>query len=443
MTDRRRHPGNPPARVAHEIVDIPMRFPRPRLWWLLFGLALGLLVLFAVSVAVLLVRGPGVWGNNIPVGWGFPIINYVWWLGIGHAGTLISAMLLLLGQRWRNALNRFAEAMTLFAATCAGLFPILHLGRPWRFYWMAPYPSTMGVWPQFKSPLAWDFFAVVVYLGFSAMFWFIGIVPDLATARDRATKRHWQVFFGLGAIGWRGSAKHWARWDRSYRLMAGMAIPLVAMVTASYSLLFAAGPVHGWASTIFPAYFLAGAVFTGFAIVSMLAVMLRLLLGLKDVIAPLQLDRLGTLLLVTGLMTGYGYLSDAFTAAYAGGDELQTLADRLGGPYAWSYWGAVLLNFGPLQLLWWRSVRTAPAFLFAIGLCVAIGMWLERFMLVVTGLHRDWLESSTVMFRPSFWDWSLLAGSVGLFLTLFLLFVRFLPAVSAFEIDRAEDPANG
>ncbi|PEQ13653.1 hydrogenase [Novosphingobium sp. PC22D] len=429
--------------ITGEVVSIPPRFPAPRAWWLLFAGALALLALWVVAVAVLLVRGPGVWGNNIPVGWGFPIIGYVWWLGIGHAGTLISSMLLLLSRSWRNSLNRFAEAMTLFAVVCAGLLPILHLGRPWYFYWMAPYPNTMGVWPQFRSPLAWDFFAVVVYLVVSVAFWYVGIIPDLASARDRATKRRWQFFFGLLALGWRGAGSHWLRWRQAYRLTAALAIPLVALVTASYALLFAGGPVHGWNSTIFPAYFLVGAVFSGFAVVGILAVVIRSLLGLRDLITPLHFDRIGKLLLATGLMTLYGYLADAFTALYGGGYELETLHDRVGGAYAWSFWGAVVLNFVPLQFMWRRRFRTSPIVLALVGVSVAAGMWLERYMLVVTGLFRDWTGSSTGLFHATFWDWALFAGFIGVFATGMLLFVRLLPVVSAFEIKREIGESGG
>ena len=428
-------PASPKEAAAERIVAIPPHFPARRSWWLLFGLALSLLLLFLVSVAVLFARGPGMWGNNIPVGWGFPIINYIWWLGIGHAGTLISAMLLLLGQTWRNSLNRFAEAMTLFAVMCAGLYPILHLGRPWRFYWMAPYINTMNVWPQFKSPLTWDFFAVLTYLIVSTLFWYIGILPDLAAARDCATRRRWQVFFGLGALGWRGQASHWARWNQAYRLTAAIAVPLVVSVHSEISLLLAAGPVPGWNSTVFPPYFVLGAAFSGFAVVSMLTVWLRWMLGLHALVTPRHLNMLGVLLLVTGLMTFYGYLAEAFGAAWAGGKEAGTLTDRFVGPYAWSYWGALLFNFVPLQLLWWRRIRTAPAALFLVGLSATIGMWMERYMLLVSSLYRDWLESSVQLYAPTFWDWSLFAGTIGLFLTCFLLFVRFLPVISAFEVE--------
>ncbi len=392
---------------------------------------------------MLFTYGVGVWGNNIPVNWGFPIANYVWFLGIGHAGTLISALLLLTGTGRRNVLNRFAESMTLFSVICAGLYPILHLGRPWLFYWTAPYPSTMQVWPQFKSPLAWDFFAVLIYLIVSAIFWYIGAIPDFASVRDRATTRPAQVFYGLLALGWRGSARHWARWRQAYRLTAALAVPLVFAVTASYALLFAAGPVPGWASTIYPPYFFAGAVFSGFAVVAMIAVILRHALGLGALLTESHLDLIGKLLLATGLMTAYGYLAEAFTALYSGDSfELNTLMDRLGGMYAWSYWGAVIANFVPLQLLWFARVRQHPIALGLIGLSVTIGMWLERYMLLVSSLYRDWLVSSWGSFHATFWDWSLFAGMIGVFLVPFLLFVRFLPVISVFEIREARFEAG-
>jgi molybdopterin-containing oxidoreductase family membrane subunit len=424
--------------LTREIVDISLDYPDRRGWWLCFLGALLLLLSFFVSVTVLFWYGVGMWGNNIPVGWGLAISNYIWFLGIGHAGTLISALLLLLGQHWRNSLNRFAEAMTLFAVICGGLYPVVHLGRPWLFYWMAPYPNTMTVWPQFKSPLTWDFFAVLTYLIVSVLFWYIGIVPDLASARDRATRRRYQVFFGLFALGWRGSARHWARWRQAYRLTAAIAVPLVVSVHSEISMLFAAGPIAGWNSTVFPPYFVAGAAFSGFAVVSMIAVALRHALGLRNLVTPRHLDLLGKLTLLTGLMTAYGYWAELFDTLYGSEQqELATLHDRLFGIYSWSYWGAVVANFVPLQLLWWRSVRTNPVLLFAIGLSVTIGMWLERYMLLVTTLYRDWLVSSWHRFHPSFWDWSLYAGMLGVFLTLFLLFVRFLPVISAFEIKEA------
>lgn len=430
-------------RVTDEVVAIPMRFPAPRTWWAMFAVSFLLVLLLIVSVAVVLIRGPGVWGNNIPVGWGFPIANYVWWIGIGHAGTLISAMLLLLSQGWRNSLNRFAEAMTLFAVTCGGLYPILHLGRPWLFYWMAPYPNTMNVWPQFRSPLTWDFFAVLTYLLVSLAFWYIGIIPDLASARDRARKRRWQVFFGLLALGWRGAGRHWLRWRQAYTITAAIAVPLVVSVHSEISMLFAAGPVPGWNSSVFPPYFVLGAAFSGFAVVTMIAVVLRHMLKLEDLVTERHLDLLGRMLLATGLMTGYGYVMEVFNALYAGGYELETLRDRYAGPYAWSFWGAILFNFVPLQLLWRRRFRVNPAAAFLISLAVAIGMWAERYMLLVTSLYRDWLDSSVNLFHASFWDWALYAGFIGLFLCALLLFVRFLPVISAFEIKEQAEKERG
>ncbi|KYO50572.1 polysulfide reductase NrfD [Tistrella mobilis] len=438
MSDATGGARSPYAAVTAEVTGIPLHYPAPRAWWICFGVALLLFATFLVAAGVLFLYGVGVWGNNIPVNWGLAIANYVWFLGIGHAGTLISALLLLLNAHWRNSLNRFAEAMTLFAVICAGLYPILHLGRPWRFYWVFPYPNTMEVWPQFKSPLAWDFFAVLTYLTVSVAFWYIGIVPDLAATRDRARKRCQQVFYGLLALGWRGSARHWARWRQAYRLTAAIAVPLVVSVHSEISLLFAAGPIPGWASTVFPPYFVLGAAFSGFAVVSMIAVVLRHALGLGNLVRPRHLDLLGKLLLATGMMTAYGYCAEVFDVLYSGREhEIRTLTDRLTGAYAWSYWGAVIGNFVPLQLLWFRRLRSSPTALFLIGLSVAIGMWFERYMLLVSSLYRDWLVSSWGEYHASFWEWALFAGMLGVFLVPFLLFVRALPVISAFEVNEA------
>ncbi|MEN3165297.1 NrfD/PsrC family molybdoenzyme membrane anchor subunit [Tistrella mobilis] len=438
MSDATGGARSPYAAVTAEVTGIPLHYPAPRAWWICFGVALLLFATFLVAAGVLFLYGVGVWGNNIPVNWGLAIANYVWFLGIGHAGTLISALLLLLNAHWRNSLNRFAEAMTLFAVICAGLYPILHLGRPWRFYWVFPYPNTMEVWPQFKSPLAWDFFAVLTYLTVSVAFWYIGIVPDLAATRDRARKRRQQVFYGLLALGWRGSARHWTRWRQAYRLTAAIAVPLVVSVHSEISLLFAAGPIPGWASTVFPPYFVLGAAFSGFAVVSMIAVVLRHALGLGNLVRPRHLDLLGKLLLATGMMTAYGYCAEVFDVLYSGREhEIRTLTDRLTGAYAWSYWGAVIGNFVPLQLLWFRRLRSSPTALFLIGLSVAIGMWFERYMLLVSSLYRDWLVSSWGEYHASFWEWALFAGMLGVFLVPFLLFVRALPVISAFEVNEA------
>lgn len=433
-----RSPAAEVERVDEEVVDLPQAFPSRRGWWLCFAFALALLGLWFVSVFWLFANGVEVWGNTIPVNWGLAIINYVWFLGIGHAGTLISALLLLADRDWRNPLNRFAEAMTLCAVICAGLYPILHLGRPWYFYWITPYFNSMRLWPQFKSPLSWDFFAVLTYLSVSAFFWYLGILPDLAAARDRARKRGWQVFFGLVALGWTGRASHWARWRAAYAVTAAIAVPLVVSVHSEISLLFAAGPIPGWNSTVFPPYFVMGAAFSGFAVVSMITIVMRRALPLAHLLREDHLDKLGLALLATGMMTAYGYFADVFDALYAGGEELATLNDRIAGAYAWSFWGAVLLNFLPLQLLWSRIFRTSPFWLFLVSLSVAIGMWLERFMLVASSLYRDWLVSSYGHYMPSFWEWSLFAGMGGVFLVPFLLFVRFLPVMSASELKEEE-----
>jgi Ni/Fe-hydrogenase subunit HybB-like protein len=396
--------------------------------------SLMLVGLFLVSITYLFARGVGVWGLNIPVNWAFAIHLYVWWLGLGHAGTLISAMLLLMGHDWRNSLNRFAEAMTLCAVVCAGIEPIIHLGRPWFFYWMFPYPATMGVWPQFRSPLEWDIWAVLTYLTVSLIFWYIGLVPDLATVRDRARRRGWQVFFGIFALGWRGSARHWDRWRRCYRTVAVIAVPLVVSVHSEVSLLFASSQIPGWHSTIFPPYFVLGAAFSGFGMVAMIAILMRHTFQLGDLVTELHLDALGKVLLTTGLMTAYGYAFEVWDAFYSGNPhEIATVSDRFFGIYAWSYWGAVFFNFVPLQGLWLRGVRRSPVLLFLIGTSVVVGMWMERYMILTTSLYQDFLPSSFGVYHASFWDWSTYIGMLGVFLTPFLLFVRYIPSISIFE----------
>ena len=346
-------PLQPYASVSDQIAMIPLHYPLRRRW--LIGLAI------SGSVhrpscrrrRLPVLRGSGNWGINSPVFWGLAIANYVWWIGLGNAGTLISALLLLLSQQWRNSLNRFAEAMTLFAVFCAALFPIIHLGRPWFFYWLLPYPNVMALWPQFRSPLVWDVFANVIYLLVSIIFFYIGLIPDLATVRDKARGHLGQVFFGVLALGWRGSAAHWQRWRRTYRICAALAVPLVVSVHSGVAMLFSVGQLAGWQTTIFPPYFVMGAMFSGFGVVAMIAVVLRSTFRLDSLVTVRHLDLLGKVLLASGLMTSYGYIMDAFTAWYSGDPfERATLFDRLAGAYAWSYWAAVILNFvdpsGPL-----------------------------------------------------------------------------------------------
>jgi molybdopterin-containing oxidoreductase family membrane subunit len=428
----RAHPTSP--EVTDEIASIPLHFPAQRVWLAAFAFASLLFLFFLFSSVVLFTRGVGIWGLNIPVTWAFAIHNYVWWLGIGHAGTLISALLLLTGSHWRNSLNRFAETMTLFAVVCASVYPILHLGRPWNFYWMFPYSSTMGVWPQFRSPLEWDIWAVLTYLTVSVIFWYTGLIPDLAAMRDQAKRRPWQIFFGVLALGWRGSAFHWFRWNQAYRLMAVIAVPLVVSVHSEISLLFASSLLPGWHSTIFPPYFVLGAAFSGFAVVAIIAILIRAMFHLRNLVTTEHLDVLGKVLLATGLMTAYGYVFEIFDTFYSGDPhEMQLLVDRFFGANAWSYWGAVIFNFVFLQPLWWRGVRRSPLWLFLISFSVVIGMWLERYMILVTALYRDFLVSSWHSYTPTFWDWAIFFGTIGLFLTPFLILIRLLPVMAMSE----------
>jgi Ni/Fe-hydrogenase subunit HybB-like protein len=404
---------------------------------LLVGLTISFLLVMVLFIAIgyLLLKGTGIWGLNIPIAWGFAIINFVWWIGIGHAGTLISAILLLLHQQWRNSINRFAEAMTLFAVACAGLFPLLHLGRPWVFYWILPYPNVMTMWPQFRSPLVWDVFAVGTYFTVSLIFWFVGLVPDFATMRDKAVKKWQKVLFGIVAMGWRGSARHWNRYEMAYLLLAGLATPLVVSVHSVVSFDFAVGILPGWHTTIFPPYFVAGAVYSGFGMVLSLVIPVRKLFHLEDFVTTRHLDYMARVMLATGLIVGYGYIMEMFFAFYSANQfEGFVAMNRMLGPYAPAFWLLILCNMIIVQSLWNKKVRTTPILLFIVSIFVNIGMWLERFVIVVTSLHRDFLPSSWDMYYPTIWDWSLYAGTIGLFLALMFLFIRLMPMISIFEV---------
>jgi molybdopterin-containing oxidoreductase family membrane subunit len=429
-------PGHTFASVTEKIAAIVLTRRHPLSWF--FGLFVGmtLLAMLGLAVTYLLVKGTGIWGINIPVGWGFAIINFVWWIGIGHAGTLISAILLLLKQDWRTSINRFAEAMTLFAVACALLFPLIHTGRPWlAAYWLLPYPNSMGVWPQFRSPLIWDVFAVSTYATVSLLFWYTGLVPDLATLRDRAKNKWLGRLYGMFALGWRGSARHWARYETAYLLLAGLSTPLVLSVHTVVSFDFSIGLIPGWHATIFPPYFVAGAIYAGFAMVLTLAIPLRVLYGLEDFITMRHLENMGKVMLVTGLIVGYGYVMEAFFGYYSANKyEGFMIWNRMTGPYAPVYWALIFCNLISPQWLWIKRVRTSPLMLFGISMIVNVGMWLERFVIVVTSLHRDFLPSSWGMFYPTKWDWMTFFGTIGLFLTLFFLFIRVLPMISIFEM---------
>jgi Ni/Fe-hydrogenase subunit HybB-like protein len=429
-------PGHTFASVTEKIASIVLTRRHPLSWF--FGFFVGLMGLSMLGLALtyLLLKGTGIWGINIPVGWGFAIINFVWWIGIGHAGTLISAILLLLKQDWRTSINRFAEAMTLFAVACALIFPLVHTGRPWlAAYWLLPYPNSMNVWPQFRSPLIWDVFAVSTYGTVSLLFWYTGLVPDLATLRDRAKNIWLARLFGMLALGWRGSARHWARYEKAYLLLAGLSTPLVLSVHTVVSFDFSIGIIPGWHATIFPPYFVAGAIYAGFAMVLTLAIPLRVIYGLQDFITMRHLENMGKVMLATGLIVAYGYVMEAFFGYYSANQyEGFMIWNRMTGPYAPIYWSLIFCNILCPQFLWIKSVRTSPALLFAISMVVNVGMWLERFVIVVTSLHRDFLPSSWGMFYPTRWDYMTFFGTIGLFVTLFFLFIRSLPMISIFEM---------
>jgi len=421
--------------VTDKISAIVLKRKTPITWFIGFAISFALFQLMMLAITKLVFIGIGEWGVNIPVGWGMDILNFVWWIGIGHAGTLISAILLLLRQKWRTSINRFAEAMTLFAVAQAGMYPIMHLGRPWLAYWLFPYPNTMGIWPQFRSPLMWDVFAVSTYATVSAVFWFVGLIPDFATLRDRAQSKTFQLIYGMLAMGWRGSARHWHRYETAYLLLAGLATPLVLSVHTIVSFDFAVGIVPGWHATIFPPYFVAGAIYAGFAMVILLTIPLRKLYGLESFITMRHMDNMAKVMLATGLIVFYGYMVEAFFGWYSGNNyERFMIWNRMHGPYAPYYWALIFCNGLTPQFLWFKKIRGNLLLLWLIAIVVSIGMWLERFVIVVTSLHRDFLPSSWGMYQPSQWDWAMFIGTIGFFFALLFLFIRFLPMISIFEM---------
>ncbi len=427
-------PGHTPGTVTDKISSIVLK-RTPRWWWVGFGITFVFVQMLLYALTKLVFTGVGIWGNNVPVGWAFDIINFVWWIGIGHAGTLISAILLLLRQEWRTSINRFAEAMTLFAVACAGLFPLLHVGRPWLAYWMLPYPNTMGLWPQFRSPLIWDVFAVSTYATVSLLFWYVGLIPDLATLRDRARRKLSQIVYGFFAMGWRGSAVHWHNYEVAYLLLAGLATPLVLSVHTVVSFDFAVGQLPGWHATIFPPYFVAGAIFAGFAMVLCLAVPLRRAFGLEDFITIRHIQNMCKVMLATGLIVAYGYLVEIFMAFYSGNPyERFMVMNRIEGPYRWAWVALLVCNVLVPQAIWSKRVRTTPWMAFVVALFVSFGMWLERFVIIVISLHRDFLPSSWGHYAPTRFDWMTFTGTIGLFLALMFLFIRVLPMISIFEM---------
>jgi Ni/Fe-hydrogenase subunit HybB-like protein len=428
-------PGHSYATVTDKIASIVLTRPVSLGWLAGFGLAFSVVMVLNVAIAWLIIKGVGIWGINIPIGWGFAIVNFVWWIGIGHAGTLISAILFLLNQKWRTSINRFAEAMTLFAVACAGLFPLIHTGRPWMAYYMFPYPSTMEIWPQFRSPLIWDVFAVSTYGTVSALFWFVGLIPDLATLRDHAIGKPKQIIYGMLALGWRGSARHWHRYQSAYLLLAGLATPLVLSVHTVVSFDFSVAIVPGWHTTIFPPYFVAGAIYSGFAMVLTIAIPLRAAYGLEDFITMRHLENMAKVMLATGLIVAYGYFFEFFLSLYSGNKfDVFLVQQRLHGPYNYYYFALILCNIITPQLLWFQKVRTNVAALFVMSLVINLGMWLERFVIVVISLTRDFMPSAWGRYSATVWDYATFVGTMGLFTMLLFLFVRVLPAISIAEM---------
>jgi molybdopterin-containing oxidoreductase family membrane subunit len=428
-------PGYTFTTLTDKIASIALSRRTPFLWFIGAGVGFSLTMVLLASLTYLFAKGVGIWGVNVPVGWGMAILNFVWWIGIGHAGTLISAILLLLRQPWRNSINRFAEAMTIFAVACAGIYPLIHVGRPWLAYWLIPYPNSMAIWPNFRSPLIWDVFAVSTYATVSLLFWYVGMIPDLATLRDRAKKLWAKIIYGMLAMGWRGSARHWSRYETASLLLAGLATPLVVSVHTVVSFDFAAGIVPGWHATIFPPYFVAGAIYAGFAMVMTLAIPLRKLYGLEDLITMKHLDNMAKILLATGLIVGYGYVVEAFMAYYSGNVyERYMIWNRMTGPYRNLYWALIFCNILSPQMLWFRRVRQSVPMLFIMAMIVNVGMWLERFVIVVVSLSRDFIPSSWRHYTPTVWDWSTYIGTIGLFVALLFLFIRLLPMISIFEM---------
>jgi len=428
-------PGHDYETISDTVSSVVIEKPHPPAWFMAFAVGVFFVSILGLSTAYLFALGTGVWGISMPVAWGFAIVNFVWWIGIGHAGTLISAILLLLRQDWRNAINRFAEAMTIFAVACAGMFPLLHLGRPWVFFFILPYPNTMALWPQFRSPLVWDVFAVSTYGSVSLLFWYIGLIPDFATLRDRAKGKLKKMAYGIVSLGWRGSARHWLRYEMASLLLAGLCTPLVVSVHSVVSLDFAVSFMPGWHTTIFPPYFVAGAIYSGFAMVLTLTIPVRKLYKMESLITLRHLDNMAKVMLVTGLIVAYGYTCEAFYAWYSGAEyERFMMWNRAFGPYWPAYWMLILCNIAIPQALWFKKVRHNPIPLFIVTIIINIGMWLERYVIVVTSLARDFLPSSWGTYHGTIWDWGIFLGTLGFFTACMCLFIRYLPMIAIHEV---------
>jgi Ni/Fe-hydrogenase subunit HybB-like protein len=426
-----------------EIVAKPMVTKPTKKYLIVLSVAVSLLLFGAVCLAISFYYGVGMWGVDQPVAWGFAIVNFVFWIGIGHAGTLISAILFLLRQRWRTGIARFAEAMTIFAVMCAGVFPLIHVGRPWLAGYLIPYPNQHSLWVNFFSPLVWDVFAVSTYFTVSLIFWYTGLIPDFAMLRDRATSKVKKLIYSMFSLGWRHSNRQWRHYEKAYMILAGLATPLVLSVHTVVSFDFAVAILPGWHSTIFPPYFVAGAIFSGFAMVVTVLIFVRKVFDLENIITINHLDNMNKVILLTGSMVGYAYGTEFFIAWYSGNPfEQFVFINRAFGPYAWSYWIMISCNVLFPQLFWFRKIRRSVPVMLVIAILVNVGMWFERFVIVVTSLHRDFLPSSWGMFIPTIYDIGILAGSFGLFFTLVILFTKTLPLVSMSEIKAMSDGAQ-
>ena len=428
-------PGLTLTAVNEQVSDIVLKPGAPRWWWVGFGISFALFVLLVIAACWLFINGIGIWGVEIPVAWGLAIAEYVWWIALASGGTIVSALFYLTRSEWRSATNRIAETMMLCAAASAGIMPIFHLGRQGLFYWIFAYPNVMGIWPQFRSPLLWDFVCVICYIIMSVFFYYLGAVPDLATVRDRARTRAKQIFYGVLALGWRGSARHWSTYKTAYSITAAIMAPMVISVHSVVGLDFAGGLTPGWHSTQFPPYFFFGAVISGLALVIMLTLMVRWGYGLHGVITEYHLNALGKIMLTGSVMLTYSYVWEAWGPFYGSEVAERTMfLERVFGLYGWLYWTHLVLNALIPQLLWLPSMRRRPLPLLVISAGIIVGMWMERFIIVVTSLHRNYMPSMWGDFYPTFWDWATLAGSIGIFLTLFFLIIRFLPIISIAEV---------
>ena len=426
-----------------DVIAAPMERPHHREFFIALAVSITGLGIFVISVAKLLADGTGVWGNNNPVNWGWPIVNFVFWVGIGHAGTLISAILFLMRQPWRNGIARFAEAMTIFAVITALLFPLLHTGRPWLAHYLLPYPNERALWVNFRSPLLWDVFAVSTYFTVSLTFWYVGLIPDFASMRDRTTTRLKKFIYTIFSLGWRFSNRHWQHYERAYLILAGLCTPLVLSVHSIVSFDFAVSIIPGWHTTIFPPYFVAGAIFSGFAMVITVLIVVRVIYKIEHIVTMLHMERMAKVLMATGLMVGYAYGMEFFIAWYSGVEaEQYVFINRAFGPYAWAYWTMIICNVVIPQIFWSKAARNSIPILFVVSITTNIGMWFERFVITVTSLHRDYIPGSWAYFTPTIWDVGLYIGSFGFFFTGLILFTRFMPVVSMAELKAVADGAQ-